>query len=157
MKSIFQKPVCKKEYHVVTETWSISRWFNSRYCPEIFPFNGEPAIYIRNKFIEYINILETNKFIDKFSKDDKVCIENKIYNIVDVIYGIDTYIYRLKEYELIDDEQSKEEAMKEYEKKVDEQNKKEKELIEKEVTQMVDNLEPEINNKQNKKWWQFWR
>jgi len=158
MKSIFQKAVCKKEYHVVTETWSVSRWFNNRYYPEIFPFNGEPAIYIRNKFVEYMNILETDMFKDKFSRDDKVCIENEVYLIVDVIYGIDTYIYRLKEYELIDDEQSKEMAMAEYNKKVNEykqeikleqdKRRKEEELLKNKM---------DLEDKLNKKWWKFWK
>jgi len=43
--------------------------------------------------LNIILFLETDKFNRHYSKNEKVCIDNEIYTIYDVIYGIDANIY----------------------------------------------------------------
>jgi len=167
MKSIFQKPVYRRDYTVLITSLGVTPIINDTYYKIYYPeklyfcypdYIAQPAVYIKDKFIEYINILETDKFTNTFSKNDKICIEDEVYTIDEVIYGIDKYIYRINEYEIINDEESKEKAMEEYRIKIDEineheRNRKEKEIIRKEVNKIIDNLDNETNNKSNKKWW----
>jgi hypothetical protein len=141
MKSIFQKAIFKKYYYLTNENYYVPFLDNKkRYYPKKLPENGEPAVYVSENFIEYIEVFETDKFTNIFNKNDKVCINNEIYSIFEVIYGIDTYIYRIYEYELIDDEESKNKAMKDYNNKINEIKKQ--------------NM---IQKEKNKKWWQFWK
>jgi len=165
MISIFQKPVYKRDYIVLIRHLGVTPLHNDIYYEIYYPKNAnfyypdyitQPTVYMKDEFIEYINILETDKFTNIFSKNDKICIDNEVYTIEEVIYGIDKCIYRLNEYEIIDDEESKEEAMKEYENMIN--NLKEyKEDKKEKVKQIVDNLEFTMNDKLNKKWWQIWK
>jgi len=169
MKSIFQKAVYEKLYKVKIERHGmLGISYNTHYTHYIdyetihYPIShsyGEPAIYSGLKFIEYIDILETYEFKNIFSKGDKICIEDNIYIITDVIYGLDKTIYRLKEYEIIDNEESKEKAMEEYKEKMNEYNKMVK-LKQKERQKEEELLQIEVDmedKKLNKKWRQFWK
>lgn len=154
MKSIFQKIIYKKDYYVTTEE-NLSSWYDKRYYPNELPKNdNEPVVKIKKRFFEYINILETDKFQNTLSKGDKACIENEVYNIVDVIYGIDAYIYRVNEYEELDDEHSKLKALEEYKNKIHEYKLEQKK---KELSQVTSDIKDIINKELNKKWWQFWK
>ena len=164
MISIFQKPVYKRDYIVLMRNLGVTPIHNDVYYEVYYPessyidyfnYTAQPAVHLKDKFIEYINILETDKFTNIFSKNNKVCIDDEVHTIEEVVYGIDKCIYRLNEYEIIEDEESKEKAMEEYKNMMN--SRKEKEIIEKEVVRIVDNLESEINDTQNKKWWKLWK
>jgi len=159
MKSIFQKAVCKKQFYI---NKYVHRHETNREC-----FNPVYGISVDYgiKFIEYNIIFETDKFNRQFSKNEKVCIDNEIYTIYDVIYGIDANIYILSEYDLIENELEKQKVMEEYNLCIEEaQNNKVKEKEENEKREKEFEIQAkkdleEFNNclKSDKKWWQFWK
>ena len=114
MKSIFQKPVYKKEYNISKKCRYITS-INDFISEIIYKHDKSPYyIYSTEKLIDKITFYETDNFNKEFIKDDKVCINNKIYTIKDYIYDEKAITYIVYENEIIDDEESKQVVINKY-------------------------------------------
>lgn len=127
MKSVFMKKVYKKIYYVgfsnfnnfITSNTDINEFI--KYHPE---------------FINYIKIFETDIFKNKFECNNKICIDNEILNIEEVVTDLsqeNSYIYIVDKFEMIDDEESYNKAKKELEEKKKVVDKEKLEFAKKQV------------------------
>lgn len=144
MKSIFMKPVYKKEYYL-----------NINYKLDYF-------VDFTLKHVNNIAIYETNSINKLYNTNKVISINDKIFTIDKIIEAIDkdAYVYIVKECEYIDDEESKKKAELDYENylKIKTQEKEEEKIKEStiNIVKLTDEQKKQLTFK-NKKWWQFWK
>ena len=144
MKSIFMKPVYKKEYYL-----------NINYKLDYF-------VDFTLKHVNNIAIYETNSINKLYNTNKVISINDKIFTIDKIIEAIDkdAYVYIVKECEYIDDEESKKKAELDYENylKIKTQEKEEEKIKEStiNIVKLTDEQKKQLTFK-NKKWWKFWK
>ena len=151
MKSIFQKPVYKKEYYI-RENLSFDCFYN-------LTINSTIEYY--TNLIEHNTIYKTDLFDRMFLANEKVCLDDQVYTIDEIIYGVDYYIYRVKECDYIENDIAKQIIIDEYNKRKEEELEKlriEKEEQDKRIQEYNESTKEKeeiLNIKSNKKWWQI--
>ena len=143
MKVIFQKPIYEKEYYVNSNASS----FEKKIYPEHKLKEDEPGVFLRLNVKEYITFFEEEDCQEEFRERERVCINDKIVYVEDIIRGINKRLYRISEYynrDILENEESKQKVMKEYELALEKYNNGAvKKIMLKKIT--------------DKKWWQFWK
>ena len=101
MKSVFMKPVYKKCYYLNYDGHVIKNPYTNK--PS---FNYMPGIDNTFEYISNIVIYESNKINEIYNTNKKICINNEILTINEVVKVVDKdeYIYIFEECEYIDDE-----------------------------------------------------
>jgi len=144
MKVIFQKPIYEKEYYVNSNASS----FEKKIYPEHKLKEDEPGVFLRLNVKEYITFFEEEDCQEEFRERERVCINDKIVYVEDIIRGINKRLYRISEYynnkDILEDKDSKAKIMEEYELALEKYNNGAvKKIMLKKIT--------------DKKWWQFWK
>jgi len=161
MKSIFQKPVYEKEYYIKEN-------LELQYFNRLYNYISIPTIEYYINLVEHNTIYETEYFDWILSINEKVCLENQVYTIGEIIYGINSFIYRVKECDYIENEMQKQAINDEYDKRIEELEKQKEELEKQKEENEKRKKEFEIQAKKDleefnkclksdKKWWQFWK
>lgn len=116
---MFMKKVYKRTYMI-----NYSSCYNSPIvtngCNRLTNWGIYDGYYIKHydEFINHIKIYETDVFESCFSYNDKICINNEILNIDEIIIDIsqkNSYIYIVDKYEIIEDKESYDKAEKDIE------------------------------------------
>ena len=127
-------------------------------------FNYSPGIDNTFEYINNIVVYESNKVDEIYNTNKKICINDEILTINEVVKVVDKdeYIYIVEECEYINDEESKKKAELDYEnylkikKQEKEEERKIKESTMKKIIKLTDEQKKQLTFK-NKKWWQFWK
>jgi len=166
MKYIFQKPVYQNIYTIkecYRSVYGDDYTVGKSIYPEYELKHKEKGVYREKELKEYETFYETyDEIAEGFEVNEKMCVEDEIVIIKEIIKGIDKKIYRVynddknnKENEeiVIDNEKQKEDIINQYKELIQREQLENEQRIKLEV----DKEFKELQKKNRKCWWKFWK